>query len=277
MPSSANWRLARLSPASSLYRWLLAWSLLTPFMARAVWQQRQQIRPYLRQLMVLALLGMMLNQSLGYYAAQSISAVNIGILNALIPLLTVLLSLWLLRERPTLGIATGSLLSFAGLLWLVSQGNPARLLAQGISHGDLLMVRGCLHLCPVWRTAQTLVAAILRMDDALPADECCTALAIPGFSACQQLGVTADNLPLVLYAVLPRLAARHPVLAARRSPSRGQSHRHFHESASAVYLGDRGAVARGATAWLSPVGWWTGVAGGSALLPTLAPSAKIRC
>lgn len=52
----------------AFYRWLVAWSLLTPFMARAVWQQRQQIRPYLRQLMVLALLGMMLNQSLGYYA-----------------------------------------------------------------------------------------------------------------------------------------------------------------------------------------------------------------
>ena len=124
----------------AFYRWLLAWLLVTPFMARTVWQQRQQIRPHLRRLMILALLGMMLNQSLGYYAAQSISAVNIGILNALIPLLTVLLSLWLLRDTPTLGIATGSVLSFAGLLWLVSEGQPARLLAQGVSQGDLLMM-----------------------------------------------------------------------------------------------------------------------------------------
>lgn len=37
---------------------------------------------HLRKLMLLALLGMVLNQSLGYYAAQSISAVNIGIHNA---------------------------------------------------------------------------------------------------------------------------------------------------------------------------------------------------
>ena len=28
----------------AFYRWLLAWLLVTPFMARTVWQQRQQIR-----------------------------------------------------------------------------------------------------------------------------------------------------------------------------------------------------------------------------------------
>ena len=42
----------------AFYRWLLAWLLVTPFMARTVWQQRQQIRPHLRRLMILALLGM---------------------------------------------------------------------------------------------------------------------------------------------------------------------------------------------------------------------------
>ena len=187
----------------AFYRWLLAWLLVTPFMARTVWQQRQQIRPHLRRLMILALLGMMLNQSLGYYAAQSISAVNIGILNALIPLLTVLLSLWLLRDTPTLGVATGSVLSFAGLLWLVSEGQPARLLAQGISQGDLLMMLSvftyALYGVLLKRWSQPFsgwLMLYLQMSAAL-------LWLLPDFLRSDSWALTADNLPLVLYAALP--------------------------------------------------------------------------
>lgn len=187
----------------AFYRWLLAWLLVTPFMARTVWQQRQQIRPHLRRLMILALLGMMLNQSLGYYAAQSISAVNIGILNALIPLLTVLLSLWLLRDTPTLGIATGSVLSFAGLLWLVSEGQPARLLAQGVSQGDLLMMLSVFTyalygvLLKRWSLPFSgWMMLYLQMSAAL-------LWLLPDFLRSESWALTADNLPLVLYAALP--------------------------------------------------------------------------
>lgn len=187
----------------AFYRWLLAWLLVTPFMARTVWQQRQQIRPHLRRLMILALLGMMLNQSLGYYAAQSISAVNIGILNALIPLLTVLLSLWLLRDTPTLGVATGSVLSFAGLLWLVGEGQPARLLAQGISQGDLLMMLSVFTyalygvLLKRWSLPFSgWLMLYLQMSAAL-------LWLLPDFLRSDSWALTADNLPLVLYAALP--------------------------------------------------------------------------
>ena len=187
----------------AFYRWLLAWLLVTPFMARTVWQQRQQIRPQLRRLMILALLGMMLNQSLGYYAAQSISAVNIGILNALIPLLTVLLSLWLLRDTPTLGVATGSVLSFAGLLWLVGEGQPARLLAQGISQGDLLMMLSVFTyalygvLLKRWSLPFSgWLMLYLQMSAAL-------LWLLPDFLRSDSWALTADNLPLVLYAALP--------------------------------------------------------------------------
>lgn len=187
----------------AFYRWLLAWLLVTPFMARTVWQQRQQIRPHLRRLMILALLGMMLNQSLGYYAAQSISAVNIGILNAHIPLLTVLLSLWLLRDTPTLGVATGSVLSFAGLLWLVSEGQPARLLAQGISQGDLLMMLSVFTyalygvLLKRWSLPFSgWLMLYLQMSAAL-------LWLLPDFLRSDSWALTADNLPLVLYAALP--------------------------------------------------------------------------
>ena len=128
---------------------------------------------------------------------------NIGILNALIPLLTVLLSLWLLRDTPTLGIATGSVLSFAGLLWLVSEGQPARLLAQGISQGDLLMMLSVFTyalygvLLKRWSLPFSgWMMLYLQMSAAL-------LWLLPDFLRSESWALTADNLPLVLYAALP--------------------------------------------------------------------------
>lgn len=125
--------------AISFYRWLLALLVLAPFALPGVWRHRQQVKQNGWKLLVLGLLGMVLYQSLAYYAAHSVSALFMGILNALIPLLTVLLSLLLLRLAPTVGILLGSLLSFCGLVWLVSQGNPAQLLSHGLGKGELMM------------------------------------------------------------------------------------------------------------------------------------------
>lgn len=189
--------------AIAFYRWFIAWVLLTPFMLRPLWQQRQQIRPYMKKFMLLACLGMMLNQSLGYYAAQSISAVNIGIHNALIPLFTVVLSLFLLKETPTLGILCGSVLSFSGLLGLVSEGSPERLLQQGISSGDLLMLVAVLSyalygvLLKRWQLPFTGWQFIyLQMS-------CALLWLLPDFLRSDNLLLSRDNLPLVLYAALP--------------------------------------------------------------------------
>ena len=124
----------------AFYRWFLAWLVMTPFLAVTAWRQRQMLRPYLGKIFILALLGMALNQSLSYYAALTVSAINMGIDNALIPLMTIVLSVWLLREQPTPGVVVGGILSLAGLVWLLSQGRPAQLLAQGISAGDGMML-----------------------------------------------------------------------------------------------------------------------------------------
>jgi drug/metabolite transporter (DMT)-like permease len=50
----------------SFYRWVLAALLMSPFLARPTWAARAQIRPHLGKILVLALLGMVLFQSLAY-------------------------------------------------------------------------------------------------------------------------------------------------------------------------------------------------------------------
>ena len=126
--------------AISFYRWLLALLVLTPFVLPGVWRTRQVIKPHLWRLAILGLLGMVLYQSLAYYAAQSVSALFMGIIGALIPLLTVLLSVVILRIAATRGLRLGRIISFTGLVWLVSEGNVMQLLNHGLGKGELLML-----------------------------------------------------------------------------------------------------------------------------------------
>ena len=83
--------------AISFYRWFFALVALTPFLAKSVWRERAIIKPYLAKLAFLALLGMVLNQSLGYFAAATTSATNIALIISLVPLVSMFLSVPLLE------------------------------------------------------------------------------------------------------------------------------------------------------------------------------------
>lgn len=77
--------------AISFYRWALALLVMTPFVLRSVLRHWSIVRKHWWQLAILGALGMMLYQSLAYYAAHSVSATFMGIMNSLIPLLTVVI------------------------------------------------------------------------------------------------------------------------------------------------------------------------------------------
>lgn len=128
--------------AISFYRWLIALLVLTPFCLRALWLQRHAIRPHVGRFAVLALLGMVLNQCLAYYAAHSTSATNMGVICALIPLLGLLLNGLVFRQPVGPASLLGVAVSLAGVLYLLGQGNPFNLLAAGINLGDGLMLLG---------------------------------------------------------------------------------------------------------------------------------------
>ena len=126
--------------AISFYRWALALVVMTPFVFRSVLKNKQIVMKHWWQLAILGALGMMIYQSLAYYAAHSVSATFMGIMNSLIPLLTVIISIFVLRIIPTVGIVVGAALSLSGLVWLVSQGNPSSLLTHGLGTGELIMI-----------------------------------------------------------------------------------------------------------------------------------------
>lgn len=129
----------------SFYRWVLAFLILTPFLVRSIWQQRQAIMPFLPKVAVLGLFGMVMYQGLSYQAAYTTSATNIGILNAMIPLFTIVIASLLLKEKPTHYAIIGGIISLIGIAILIGKGNPLNMLQggfyqQGLHQGDLLML-----------------------------------------------------------------------------------------------------------------------------------------
>ncbi len=130
-----------ISPVSiSFYRWLIAFLILTSFMLGKVWEQRQLIMQHWLQLAVLSAFGMVLYQGLAYTAAHYTTATNMGLINAFIPVFTILVSFFILKDIPNRFAIMGSILSFCGLIYVMAQGNLSALWQSGAHWGDLLMV-----------------------------------------------------------------------------------------------------------------------------------------
>ena len=130
-----------ISPVSiSFYRWLVAFVVLTPFMLGKVWRERQLVLAHWKQLAVLGAFGMVLYQGLGYSAAHYTTATNMGIINAFIPVFTIFVSMLMLKDMPNRFAVVGSMLSFAGLLYVMAQGNFSQLVQSGGHLGDVMMV-----------------------------------------------------------------------------------------------------------------------------------------
>lgn len=131
-----------ISPLSiSFYRWVLAFLVLSPFVYKQVKNQWLSIRPNLGHLAVLGALGMVLYQGLAYSSAHYTSATNMGLINAFIPIFTIIVGIFILKIRPSMTAILGSLLSLIGLIYVMAQGQWAHVFALGNSYiGDLMML-----------------------------------------------------------------------------------------------------------------------------------------
>lgn len=188
--------------AITFYRLLLAVGLLSLFVLKGTWANRREVLRQLPRLFLLGCLAMAVYQCLSYWAAETSSATNMAVLTALAPLLTLLLSVALLRERPTLGMLFGGALSLLGVAWLVGRGQPLQLWAGGVHLGDGLMLLASLLYAlysvllrkwaiplPAWQS--TYVQALSAL-----AVMACVFAGLPTGSA----RLNATTMPLILYA-----------------------------------------------------------------------------
>jgi drug/metabolite transporter (DMT)-like permease len=184
------------------YRWLFAGIILTPFLLKPTLKAWPVIRPHIIKIFVLGSLGMAVFQSLAYFAADKTTAVNMGIVLSLMPIMALVLSIVALGQRLTYGALFGSVLSFVGVLWVVTAGDILAIIHQGINYGDALMLLATFAyavysaLLKRWQLPisaiqllylQVLVAIVVQL---------------PLFLTSSGYGLNTGNISLVIYACL---------------------------------------------------------------------------
>ena len=195
---------AVIAPSSiAFYRWAVALLVVLPVIGPGAWRRRADVRSHWGHLLVLAALGMVTYQSLAYEAARTTTAMNMGVILALSPVLAALLANALAGEALRAGTLLGGVVSLGGLLWLLTRGHPAQLLAGELHVGDGLMIIAVL--------ANALYGVLLRRwamplplwDQLFWQIALACLLLLPGWLLGPMSVPSSANLPLILFAAVP--------------------------------------------------------------------------
>ena len=139
---SSNYLIARLASgvvaphALALGRWMLALTLMLPFVWRRIAAHPGALRREWKQLLVLGALGMWICGAWVYIGAQSTSATNIALIYAAAPVAIAVAGVKLLHERMSLAQRGGVVLALLGVLFVIAKGDIDNLLAVRFSAGD---------------------------------------------------------------------------------------------------------------------------------------------
>ncbi|RLV68462.1 integral membrane protein [Streptomyces sp. CBMAI 2042] len=124
---------------TSFWRWVIALLAVAPFAARGLLRDWPAIRRHAGLIVVSALLGVTLFNTLIYIAGQSTSATNLALIAAASPAVIAALAFFE-GERMTVVRATGMVIAFVGVVTLISKGSITALLSMDFRAGDLWML-----------------------------------------------------------------------------------------------------------------------------------------
>ncbi|MCL2310633.1 MAG: DMT family transporter [Proteobacteria bacterium] len=135
--------LNTLSPTTlAAFRWVVATSALIPF----VWNERGSIyralRTQLPLMLLLAIAGFAPNTWVSYLGLQGTTAIFVGLMNSIVPVMVVLIMAVWKRRRPRWLENVGLTLSFVGVLTVLVHGEFRHLLELRISGYDFLALLG---------------------------------------------------------------------------------------------------------------------------------------
>jgi len=156
---AGNWVMGRglrdhIDPVSlNFMRWAFAVAVLAPFAFSDAARNFSAIRRDLGVLVLLALTGVTIFHALVYLGLRTTTAVNGVLLNSSLPLFILLVSWILERERATLRQVAGMLLSFSGIVVIMTHGELARLRELEFQSGDAWILLAM----PVWGIYSVLV------------------------------------------------------------------------------------------------------------------------
>ena len=143
---AANWVVGRamrneMPPvAMGFWRWTIALLILLPFAAPELRRKWDVVRANWLTLTLLGILGAIAFNTLIYVGLQYTAATNGVLFNSISPVLIILLSWVISRERISKLQACGVVLSLCGVLVIVARGDGATLAAFHFNRGDLWLI-----------------------------------------------------------------------------------------------------------------------------------------
>lgn len=135
-------------------RWSLAFLIVLPLAAGALWRDRFVIARNWGWIVLLGLLGVGAFNTLLYSGLQHTTATNALLLQAALPAFVVLFDRVIFGVRPLRLQLLGVLISIVGVLAIVFRGDPAAVLQLGLGPGDLYVLAAV--------TAWSLYTVLLR-------------------------------------------------------------------------------------------------------------------
>ncbi len=143
---AANWVVGRamrndIPPiAMGFWRWAIALLILLPFAAPELMRKRHVLLANWLTLTLLGLLGAVVFNTLIYVGLQYTAATNGVLFNSISPILIILFSWVIARERVSRLQTCGVVLSLIGVLAIIARGDVATLAAFHFNRGDLWLI-----------------------------------------------------------------------------------------------------------------------------------------
>jgi drug/metabolite transporter (DMT)-like permease len=124
----------------SFWRWMVAWMILFPLAYPSMWRQRHLLIKHWFIVLLLAVSGVSLFNSLVYLGLQTTTAVNASLMQSVNPVFIILLSMLLLGHGPRARQWLGMLVSMAGAVVILTHGDIGVLREFNFTSGDLLVL-----------------------------------------------------------------------------------------------------------------------------------------
>ena len=126
------------------FRWGLVVLLITAISGRAMIEEWSNIKKKVKWIFLMGGCGLSLFNALFYMAAHSTSAINLGIIQSVMPAMILVGVFFLFGSRINKIQMVGVALTFLGCIVVISKGSIDYLLLLTFSSGDLLMLAACL-------------------------------------------------------------------------------------------------------------------------------------
>ena len=121
-------------------RWIVAFIVFFPIAYSRTKKEWAMIKQHIGAVVILALTGVAAFNTLVYIGLHYTTSINASLMNSSTPIIIYILSFLFLKERLTRFQLLGTLLSLAGVLFIISGGSLESILAFSFNKGDIIVL-----------------------------------------------------------------------------------------------------------------------------------------